>query len=709
MQVRLRLRGGRQGAEVPARRQGRQPRRDDEPRPARAARLHDHHRGVQGVHGRRRHAARRPDGRGRRRAATRSRQKMGKRLGDAADPLLVSVRSGAPFSMPGMMDTVLNLGLNDDSVGGPRASRPTTSASRTTRTAGSCRCSARSCSTSPATLFEEALHELRRGAGRRHRHRAVGRRTSRAWSRRSRASCKQEAGVDFPQDPHGAARLRDRGRVQVVERRARARLPPDGEDPRRPRHRRERADDGVRQQGRRLRHRRRVHAQPRHRARTGPTATSSRNAQGEDVVAGIRITEPLDAMAQRLPRVPRRSCSSVMQLLENHYRDMCDIEFTIEQGRLFMLQTRVGKRTAAAALRMAVEMEDEGLIDKREAVLRVAAGAARPAAAPAVRPRRRSTTCSPRASTRRRARPSARCTSPPTTPRRTPSAGEHVILVRPETSPDDLHGMIAAEGILTSRGGLVSHAAVVARGMGKPAVCGADDARDRRRRRKQFTVGDTIVHEGDVISINGTTGEVVVGAVPVDHARADRPRSPPSSAGPTSSARSRCAPTPTCPRTREGARVRRRGHRPVPHRAHVPRRPAADRAAHHPRRRRRRGAAPRSTSCETLQRADFVGHPRGDGRPARHRPAARPAAARVPPRHRGAARQATRKGELDDEGRKLLARGAVVARVEPDARHAWRAGSASSSPACTACRCRRCIEAAVDAQAARAAIRSSRS
>ena len=164
-----------------------------------------------------------------------------------------------------------------------------------------------------------------------------------------------------------------------------------------------------------------------------------------------------------------------MQSLQSHYRDMCDIEFTIEQGRLFLLQTRVGKRTAAAALRMAVEMEEEGLIDQREAVLRVQPAQLdqllHPQFDPAaeVRPR------SPRASTRRPAPRSARCTSPPTTAEAHHDAGEDVILVRPETSPDDLHGMIAAEGILTSRGGLVSHAAVVARGMGTPAVCGANE------------------------------------------------------------------------------------------------------------------------------------------------------------------------------------------------------------------------------------------
>jgi pyruvate,orthophosphate dikinase len=202
-----------------------------------------------------------------------------------------------------------------------------------------------------------------------------------------------------------------------------------------------------------------------------------------------------------------------MHTLEQHYRDMCDIEFTIEQGRLFLLQTRVGKRTAAAALRMAVEMQGEGLIDKREAVLRVEPAQLDQLLHPQFDPK-----ASYKAITKGlNASPGAAVggvcfTADDAVARQ--EAGEHVILVRPETSPDDLHGMIAAEGILTSRGGLVSHAAVVARGMGKPAVCGASEL-DIDVAKGEFRVGDTLVRAGEVISINGTTGEVVVGAVPV--------------------------------------------------------------------------------------------------------------------------------------------------------------------------------------------------
>ncbi|MFM8304841.1 MAG: putative PEP-binding protein, partial [Actinomycetota bacterium] len=190
-----------------------------------------------------------------------------------------------------------------------------------------------------------------------------------------------------------------------------------------------------------------------------------------------------------------------------------DIEFTIEQGRLFILQTRVGKRTAAAALRMAVEMHEEGLIDKREAVLRVQPEQLDQMLHPQFDPDATYTALAKGLN----ASPGAAVgkvyfTADDAEDRH--EEGERVILVRPETSPDDLHGMIAAEGILTSRGGLVSHAAVVARGMGTPAVCGASEL-DINLEKREFRVGDTVVREGDVISINGTTGEVVVGAVDV--------------------------------------------------------------------------------------------------------------------------------------------------------------------------------------------------
>ena len=259
-EVRVRVRRRLQGAEVPARRQGREPRRDDEPRPPRTAGLHDQHRRVQRLHEARSIGCPKDSWTKSRRRARRSSRRWRKRLGDADDPLLVSVRSGAPFSMPGMMDTVLNLGLNDDSVKGlaradaERALRvrlvPPVRADVRQDRARRSRRSVRGGAARP-----------RRAEGPERRHRAVGR-----GSRRARRDVQGDRapreGRRVPDRPAGAVALRDRSGVQVVERQARAGLPPVGGHPRRPRHRGQRADDGVRQQGRRLGHRRRVHAQP---------------------------------------------------------------------------------------------------------------------------------------------------------------------------------------------------------------------------------------------------------------------------------------------------------------------------------------------------------------------------------------------------------------------------------------------------------------
>ena len=434
---------------------------------------------------------------------------MGKRLGDDADPLLVSVRSGAPFSMPGMMDTVLNLGLNDRSVRGIAAQtgnerfaldsyrrfvqmfakivlgvdgEPFEEALAALR-------SARGVATDPE-LDTDALTEL------------IG---------TFKRIVRDEADVEFPDDPADQLRyaveavFKSWNGKRARDYRKLEGIPDDlgtavnvqamvfgnkGDD----------SGTGV--------------------AFTRDPATGEargygdflRNAQGEDVVAGIRTTEPLDAMSNHFPDC-HRELLDVMSTLERHYRDMCDIEFTIERGRLFILQTRVGKRTAAAALRMAAEMERDGLIDRREAVLRVQPAQLDQLLHPqfdpdaSYDPLAKGLNASPGAAVGK-----VYFTADEAEARH--ESGEAVILVRPETSPDDLHGMIAAEGILTSRGGLVSHAAVVARGMGKPAVCGAS-ALDIDVEGRVFRVGATTVAEGDVISITGTTGEIVVGEVPV--------------------------------------------------------------------------------------------------------------------------------------------------------------------------------------------------
>ena len=530
----------------------------------------------------RRPAARRPDGRGRGGPRARSRRRWASTLGDAADPLLVSVRSGAPFSMPGMMDTVLNLGLNDDSVQRPREADRATSASPTTRTGASCRCSARSCSTSPATS-----------------------------SRRRCTSCVEQKGFSVDTELSADDLAGTRRDVQGD----RASTKPASTSPTIRSEQLRYAIEAVFKSwnGKRARDYRKmegiaddlgtavnvqtmVFGNKGDDSGTGVAFTRNpstgenlpygdflKNAQGEDVVAGIRITEPLDAMGNDFPE-PHKQLLGVMKLLENHYRDMCDIEFTIEQGRLFMLQTRVGKRTAAAALRMAVEMEDEGLIDEREAVLRVQPAQLDQLLHPQFDPKAEYTVLAKGLN----ASPGAAVgkvyfTADDAEARH--EAGERVILVRPETSPDDLHGMIAAEGILTSRGGLVSHAAVVARGMGTPAICGAEAREDRPRARKHVRRRrhDRARRRRDL-------------DLRARPARSSSARSPVITPEPTGHfgtilgwadgfRRLKVRTNADLPEDAQArARVRRRGHRPLPHRAHVPRRPAADRAAHDPRR-----------------------------------------------------------------------------------------------------------------------------
>jgi pyruvate, orthophosphate dikinase len=436
-------------------------------------------------------------------------KKMGKHLGDADDPLLVSVRSGAPFSMPGMMDTVLNLGLNDHSVQG--LARQTQnerfaqdSYRRFVQMFGKIVLDV------PGELFEEALHDLVEQKGL-SVETDLSAEDLKVLVAKFKEIVRGETGVDFPSEPLEQLRyaieavFKSWNGKRAQDYRRFEGIPDDlgtavnvqtmvfgnkGDD----------SGTGV------------AFTRNPSTGEDSPYGDFLPNAQGEDVVAGIRITEPLDAMANDFPE-SHEQLLGVMRLLENHYRDMCDIEFTVEQGRLFMLQTRVGKRTAAAALRMAVEMEEAGLIDKQEAVLRVQPAQLDQLLHPQFDPKAeyavlaKGLNASPGAAVGK-----VYFTADEAEARH--EAGERVILVRPETSPDDLHGMIAAEGILTSRGGLVSHAAVVARGMGKPAICGADAVKiDLTARR--FVAADTVVSEGDVISISGTTGEVVVGEVPV--------------------------------------------------------------------------------------------------------------------------------------------------------------------------------------------------
>ncbi|HEX8802987.1 MAG TPA: pyruvate, phosphate dikinase [Acidimicrobiales bacterium] len=434
---------------------------------------------------------------------------MRRRLGDPADPLLVSVRSGAKFSMPGMMDTVLNLGLNDRSVKGLAAVTSDErfaydSYRRFVALYG------RIVLGIDGAPFDEELEAAKRSAGV-STDAQLPAEALKDLVATYKGVVKERTGKPFPQDPQRQLR----GAIQAVfaswdgararAYREREKIPHDlgtavnvqamvfG-------NRDERSGTGV--------------GFTRN-AATGEDAPYGDflvNAQGEDVVAGIRNTSDLDELGGRFPEI-RDELLDIFDRLEAHYRDMCDTEFTIEQGRLWMLQTRVGKRTGRAALRMAVEMTAQKrrkgwAISRDEALLRITEDHLEQVLHPQF-----SAGDHPVLATGLAASPGAAVGRAYFTADDAAAAaarGEQVILVRTETSPEDVHGMQAAEGILTARGGLVSHAAVVARGWGIPAVVGAEAVKIDGA---SFTVGDTKVAEGDVISLDGSTGQVVLGEV----------------------------------------------------------------------------------------------------------------------------------------------------------------------------------------------------
>jgi pyruvate,orthophosphate dikinase len=431
---------------------------------------------------------------------------MGRTLGDAADPLLVSVRSGAKFSMPGMMDTVLNLGLNDESVNG-LAKQTSDERFAYDSYRRFVQMYARIVLGVPGEEFDERLEAVKTGSGAAI-DAAIPAQALRELVGEFKEVVQNHTGHPFPQAPADQLRgaieavFSSWNGARAVAYRVRERIPHD-------------LGTAVNVQAM-------VFGNRDDSSGTGvgftrDPATGAKgaygdflvNAQGEDVVAGIRNTEPLAALEQRFPAI-YSELMDIFARLEKHYRDMCDTEFTIDQGKLWMLQTRVGKRTGRAALRMAVDMVDDEAIhlSHAEAVQRITAdhvdGVLHPQFAD---------TSAPALTKGLAASPGAAVGKVYFTADDAAAAaanGEKVILVRSETSPEDVHGMLAAEGILTARGGLVSHAAVVARGWGKPAVVGAEAVRIVG---KEFRVGDTVVKEGDVISLDGGSGVVVVGAV----------------------------------------------------------------------------------------------------------------------------------------------------------------------------------------------------
>src|SRR5580704_7681209 len=431
---------------------------------------------------------------------------MGRKLGDPADPLLVSVRSGAKFSMPGMMDTVLNLGLNDESV---RGLAKQTSDERFAYDSYRRFVSmyGRIVLGIDTEEFDRPFEEAKEAAG------VTSDSDLPADALRDLAETyktivERFTGEAFPQRPQQQLRgaieavFRSWNGARAVAYRLRERIPND-------------LGTAVNVQSM-------VFGNRDDNSGTGVGFTRDPatgavgsygdfliNAQGEDVVAGIRNTLPLAALKDRFPKI-YRELLDIFARLAAHYRDMCDTEFTIDQGKLWMLQTRVGKRTGTAALKMAVDMTKQRAwkISRADAVQRVSAEHLDQVLHPQFASKQLNVIAKGLA-----ASPGAAVGQVYFTADDAAAAagrGQKVILVRSETSPEDVHGMMAAEGIVTSRGGLVSHAAVVARGWGKPAVVGAESVRITG---KAFTAGGVTVHEGEVISIDGTTGQVVLGEV----------------------------------------------------------------------------------------------------------------------------------------------------------------------------------------------------
>ena len=438
----------------------------------------------------------------------------GKRFGDPVDPLLVSVRSGAAFSMPGMMDTILNLGLTSkgvDALAAKTGNRRWALDSRRRLVS----MFGRIVKGIPAAKFDGILHRHREQAGAA-RDGDLPEAALEGVVAESLALYGGETGERFPEDPRKQLLLaieavfRSWGGKRAVDYRNAMGIAHDlgtaanvqamvfgnsGAD----------SGTGV------------VFTRSPATGERAPYGEYLVNAQGEDVVAGIRTPQPIATLEAQAPEVHRQLVAH-LDRLEHHYRDAQDVEFTVEGGRLYILQTRAAKRTASAAVRTAVDMVREGLISPEEAVLRVDAAqvyqlllprfeeAAKREAVKVGRALARGLNASPGAAT-------GVVVLHPDKAEELGKAGTPVILVRSETSPDDVHGMLHAKGILTSRGGATSHAAVVARGLGLPCVAGCE-AILVDYAAAEFRAGERVVREGESISIDGTTGEVFQGVIP---------------------------------------------------------------------------------------------------------------------------------------------------------------------------------------------------
>ncbi|WP_160726158.1 pyruvate, phosphate dikinase [Bacillus sp. USDA818B3_A] len=436
-------------------------------------------------------------------------EKMGKKLGDPKNPLLVSVRSGSVFSMPGMMDTILNLGMNDETVIG------LAKLTKNPRFAyDSYRRFIQMFSNVVLEIdtfyFEQYLEDTREEKG----YSTDPEMNAEDWQQviaGYKEIVKKHTRKDFPQDPIQqlflaiTAVFNSWNNQRALVYRRINKIP-------------DLLGTAVNIQSM-------VFGNMGNDSGTGVAFTRNPstgehvlygeyliNAQGEDVVAGIRTPQPIVTLKEAMPEVFKQF-TDTCKTLEQHYQEMQDIEFTVERGKLYILQTRNGKRTAQAAIRIAVEMVQEGIIDKKTALLRVD-----PDQLNQLLHRRiddkfqkkilaKGLPASPGAAT-------GQVVFDADEAERLGNDGQKVILVRQETTPDDIHGIVAAQAILTSRGGMTSHAAVVARGMGKACICGCE-ALKIDLRAKQFIVGETVVNDGDIITIDGSTGEIMLGEIPM--------------------------------------------------------------------------------------------------------------------------------------------------------------------------------------------------
>jgi pyruvate, orthophosphate dikinase len=442
-------------------------------------------------------------------ALNRLEEKMGKKLGDAQNPLLVSVRSGSVFSMPGMMDTILNLGMNDETVVGmanltdnPRFAydsyrRFIQMFSNVVLEIGS-------------YYFEQFLEEMREQKG----YTSDPEMTAEDWKEvidGYKEIVKNHTKKEFPQNPFDQlflainAVFNSWNNQRAIVYRRLNKIP-------------DHLGTAVNIQSM-------VFGNMGNDSGTGVAFTRNPstgekilygeyliNAQGEDVVAGIRTPQPIETLKADLPGVFKQFAETC-NLLENHYKEMQDIEFTVERGQLFILQTRNGKRTAQAAIRIAVEMVEEGLINRKTALMRVDPDQLNQLLHRRIDDKHPRTLlakglpASPGAAT-------GQVVFDADEAEALANEGKKVILVRPETTPDDIHGIVASQAIVTSRGGMTSHAAVVARGMGKACICGCESLIINLK-AKHFTVGKTIVNYGDIITIDGSSGEIMLGEIPM--------------------------------------------------------------------------------------------------------------------------------------------------------------------------------------------------